>query len=281
MVVGTVFDIKEFSIFDGDGMRCTVFLKGCPLKCKWCHNPEGLSPYPEIMVNTSSCINCGNCKIEDCAKINKNSCSACGKCIAKCPGNFRTIKGQTYTASELAEKLNGYSRFFAKDGGITFSGGEPTFQYDFLSAVCDKIKGKTIIETSGYLDEDKFNKLLPKLSSVFIDFKVFDENKHLFYTGVSNKKIKNNIKTLCAGNIPFVVRIPMVKGVNDDRENLENIANFIKDAKNLLRVEILPYNTLAPAKYSMVDRKFEQNFSKPDYIDTEPFLSNGICVKIL
>lgn len=278
---GTVFDIKEFSIYDGFGMRVTVFLKGCPLKCKWCHNPEGLSAKPQVMVNTSSCTNCGKCKIDDCSFVVDGVCNGCARCVNKCPNNFRTIKGEVYSSTALAEKLNGYEGFFGDDGGVTFSGGEPTLQFDFLYDTLSLLKGKTAIETSGYCDEDKFKKLLEKLSFVFMDFKVFDEGKHKFYTGVSNAVIKKNLETLKASGKPFIIRIPMIKGVNDDDENLVNTANLLRDAKNLVRVEILPYNSLAPAKYKMVGKKFEFDFEKPEKINVEPFEKLGISVKIL
>ena len=281
MKSGTVFDIKEFSIYDGNGMRVTVFLKGCPLSCKWCHNPEGLSALPEVMVNVSACVNCGSCQVVGCAKTEKGKCSACGKCIDKCPYGYRQIKGEIYSSKDLADRLNSYEVFFGDDGGVTFSGGEPTLQYDFLMEVVDSIKGKTAIETCGYCDEVKFKKLIDKLSFVYIDFKVFDDEKHKFYTGVSNAVIKKNLQYLASSNKPFIVRIPMIKGVNDDIENLTATANLIKGAKNLVRVEILPYNALAPAKYGMVGKNYEYNFTKPDKIDCKPFTDLGISVKIL
>lgn len=281
MKTGTVFDIKEFSIYDGNGMRVTVFLKGCPLSCKWCHNPEGLSTLPEVMVNVSACENCSLCHIDNCARLSSGICNACGKCVDKCPNGYRQIKGEIFTAEQLIDRLNSYDVFFDTDGGVTFSGGEPTLQYDFLMEVIDGIKGKTAIETCGFLDEDKFSNLVQKLSFVYIDFKIFDEEKHIRYTGVSNAKIKNNLQYLVNSNIPFVVRIPMIKGVNDDKENITNTANLLKGAKSLVGVEILPYNALAPAKYGMVGKEFEYNFTKPDKIDSTPFTDLGISVKIL
>ncbi len=281
MTYGTVFDLKEFSIYDGDGMRTTVFLKGCPLKCKWCHNPEGLSPYPEVMYNSSACVKCGKCVVNDCQKINNGLCTACGKCIDVCPSNLRQIKGTKYSAQELIDILNDYAPFYGEDGGVTFSGGEPTMQFDFLCEVLSGIKGKTGIETCGYCSEDRFKKIVEKLSFVYMDFKVFDSEKHKFYTGVDNAVIKRNLENLKQSGKSFTIRIPLIKGVNDDVENLSNTAKLLVDVPTLKRVELLPYNALAPAKYPMVNREFACEFEKPTNIITTPFTERGISVKIL
>lgn len=280
MIKGTIFDIKEFSIYDGDGMRATVFLKGCPLRCKWCHNPEGLSTTPQVMVKTLNCTNCGKCRIPSCKLLNDNTCNGCGNCVDLCPNNLRYISGKEYTDNELIDVLNGYEMFFGADGGITFSGGEPLLQHEFLSNVLDGIKGKSMIETSGYAKTEVFSKIISKLSKVYIDFKVFDSQKHKFYTGVDNEIIKKNINVLKDSNKPFIVRIPLIKGVNDDKDNLLNTANFVK-SDNLIRVELLPYNTLAPAKYPMCGKNFEFDFSKPDDILTSVFDDANIEVKVL
>ena len=281
MTYGTVFDIKEFSIYDGEGMRSTVFLKGCPLRCKWCHNPEGLSPLPEVMYSSSVCKKCGKCITPDCQKIKTGVCSACGKCIDLCPGNLRQIKGIRYSSQELIEILDGYASFYGADGGVTFSGGEPTMQFDFLYEVISGIKGKTGIETCGFCPEDKFKKIIDKLAFVYMDFKIFDEQRHKFYTGVDNKVIKNNLEILKNSGKPFTIRIPLIKGVNDDVENLLNTAKLLVDVPTLKGVELLPYNELAPAKYSMVDKEFSHRFVKPTNIITTPFTEKGISVKIL
>lgn len=281
MSLGTVFDIKEFSIYDGEGMRCTVFLKGCPLSCKWCHNPEGLSVNPQVMVKTANCSHCGKCHIPYCDFLTKGKCNGCGKCVNLCPNNLRSISGVKYSSDELIDKLNGYSLFFGEDGGITFSGGEPTLQHEFLYDVLCGVKGKSAIETSGYCEEKVFEKILSKLSFVYFDFKMFDSKKHIYYTGVDNVKIINNLNCLSCSDKPFIVRIPMIKGVNDDKENLIQTVNLLKNSKNLKRVEILPYNSLAPAKYPMVGMEFNHNFSKPDNIHTSVFDDAGISYKIL
>ena len=280
MSYGTVFDIKEFSIYDGDGMRATVFLKGCPLRCKWCHNPEGFDINPEVMVKVANCLHCGKCRTTSCAVLSNSKCIGCGDCVNLCPQNLRSISGKKYSDTELIELLNGYEIFFNNDGGITFSGGEPLLQYEFLSDVLDGVKGKSMIETSAYAKSDVFKKIVNKLSKVYIDFKVFDSNKHIFYTGVDNAIIKTNLRLLQDLGKPFIVRIPLIKGVNDDFDNLLNTAKFVKGG-NLVGVELLPYNTLAPAKYPMYGKVFTENFSKPEKILTNVFTDNGIPVKVL
>jgi pyruvate formate lyase activating enzyme len=280
MSKGTIFDIKEFSIYDGDGMRATVFLKGCPLRCKWCHNPEGLSTTPQIMVKTASCKTCGKCHVPNCSLLNNGVCNGCGKCINLCPNNLRYIAGKEYTDTELIDLLNSYEVFFGNDGGITFSGGEPLLQHEFLSNVLDGVKGKSMIETSAYAKSEVFKNIIDKTSKIYMDFKIFDSKKHKFYTGVDNEIIKQNLNILKASNKPFIIRIPLIKGINDDKFNLQNTAKIIK-SDNLIRVELLPYNTLAPAKYPMCGKNFEYEFSKPDSILTGVFEDENIEVKVL
>ncbi len=287
---GTVFDIKEFSVYDGPGVRVTVFLKGCPLRCRWCHNPEGLSKKPQIMVSTA-CISCGLCTVPECPlsggmkqlRESDYECTACGKCVDKCPYAYRKIAGKEYTPKELADAVMKNAVFLTDGGGVTFSGGEPTMQSEFMLEVFDLLPLHKAIETCGFCKEEVFKTVLDKIDFLFFDIKHTDPEMHKKYTGVDNALILRNLKQVKASGKPFVVRIPMIKGVNDGLENLQKTASLLKDAKNLLRVEILPYNGAAGAKYDMTGMTYGQDFVAPkkDEIDTTPFSEAGIECKIM
>ncbi len=287
--IGTVFDIKEFSIYDGPGVRVTVFLKGCPLRCKWCHNPEGLTAKPQVMLSANSCTDCGMCKVDDCDVsggrahiIGANeACSGCGKCVALCPAGLRKLAGTRYTVAELRDKLMKYSVFISDGGGVTFSGGEPTMQHEFLCSVLDELPFHKAIQTCGYCDEAVFEKVLERLDFLFFDIKHTDSSAHKLYTGVDNAKILRNLEILKASEKPFVARIPLISGVNDGAENLENTARLLKGARFLQRVELLPYNAAAGAKYEMTGRAFSEPFAAPDKIDVSPFTQLGIEAKVM
>ena len=288
---GTVFDIKEFSVYDGPGVRVTVFLKGCPLRCAWCHNPEGLSPHPQAMVSVSSCVSCGQCLTEGCPLTgsadafvsNEAACSGCGRCIEKCPFAFRKISGKTFTPEELAAAVMKNEVFLTDGGGVTFSGGEPTMQAEFLLETLALIPLHKAIQTCGQCDTQKFKRVLDAVDFVFFDIKHTDSETHKKYTGAGNETILKNLAALKNSGKPFVIRIPLICGVNDTTENLSATASLLLDAKNLLRVELLPYNGAAGAKYSMTGKAFPHSFKAPDIesIDLAPFKKAGIECKIM
>ncbi len=287
---GTVFDIKEFSVYDGPGVRVTVFLKGCPLRCKWCHNPEGLAGKPQIMVS-SACISCGLCTVPECSLTGgmKNllesdyECTACEKCIDKCPYAYRKIAGKEYTPKELADAVMKNAIFLTDGGGVTFSGGEPTVQAGFMLEVFDLLPLHKAIETCGFCQEDTFKKVLDRIDFLFFDIKHTDPEMHKKYTGVDNALILRNLEAVKESGKPFIVRIPMIKGVNDGIENLQKTASLLSDAKSLVRVEILPYNGAAGAKYAMTGMPYENAFIAParSEIDVSPFTEKGIECKIM
>lgn len=285
MITGTVFDIKEFSVYDGPGVRSTVFLKGCPLRCKWCHNPEGLSPHPEIFISAGSCLHCGKCATTDCAKANDGVCSACGKCVYKCPGGLRRICGKLYTPDELEEVILRQSIFFKDGGGVTFSGGEPTMQSDFLLEMLVRLRKKGIhcaVQTCGYTPKDEFRRITENADFFLYDIKLADDEKHKAYTGASNKLILENLTTLIESGVPFIGRTPVIEGVNDSAENLSATAELVKNARNMIRFELLPYNGAAGGKYPMVGKEYEYPcFKAPDKIDVTPFTDRNIECRIL
>jgi pyruvate formate lyase activating enzyme len=210
-------------------------------------------------------------------------CTACGKCIDKCPYAYRKIAGREYTPKELADVIMKNAIFLTDGGGVTFSGGEPTMQSDFMLEVFDLLPLHKAIETCGFCKTETFKKVLDKIDFLFFDIKHTNPEMHKKYTGVDNALILRNLEQVKASGKPFIVRIPMIKGVNDGAENLEKTAELLKDAKNLLRVEILPYNGAAGAKYDMTGMVYGQNFvaSKKDEIDISPFTKAGVECKVM
>ena len=288
---GVVFDIKEFSVYDGPGVRVTVFLKGCPLRCRWCHNPEGLSPSPQVMVSLSSCVDCGACAVEECSlsggrdafSSHASVCRACGKCTEKCPFGLRRIAGLVYEASELAEKIMKNAAFISEGGGVTFSGGEPTLQSDFLLEVMSLLPLHKAVQTCGYCDTDRFMKVVDAADLIFFDIKHTDPVLHKKYTGVDNALILKNLDALKQRGKPFIVRLPMIKEINYGKTHLMRVADMLRNCPGLIRVELLPYTELAGAKYSMTGRDFCGEMITPEISDDDLkiFIEAGIECKIM
>lgn len=221
-----VFDVKEFSVNDGPGARITVFLKGCPLRCMWCHNPEGLLYENQLNIST-------------------------GKLYAK-----------MYTSIELAAKLLKFKDFFLiANGGVTFSGGEATSHFKFLVQTLEFLRAEgvhTALQTSGYCDSEAFIKIVEKVDLIMYDLKLMEKEKHLKFVGVDNLLIKNNILLLSESSCPYIIRIPMIPTITDTKENLEEIFNFILKLPNKPEsIELLDYNHLAPAKYQNVGMEYK------------------------
>lgn len=249
---GTVFSIEDFAVNDGPGIRTTVFLKGCPLRCQWCHNPEGLSFAPETLVKKNG------------------ETSVCGRVVE---------------SGELAEKLLRDEKIFAlNEGGVTFSGGEPLAQHEFLFDTISRLKGRVhcAVETSGFAAPAVFRKIAEIADLVLIDSKTVDSETHKKFTGFDNAQILENLRWLCGALRPFVVRVPLIPTVNDTRENLRGLSEILKGAKSLVRVEILPYHKTAGAKYYMVGKTYAPTFDtekRPQFVDE--FTKNNIKYTIL
>ena len=269
---GIVFDIKEFAVFDGPGIRTTVFMKGCPLRCQWCHNPEGISPKPELMVSRSACVHCGTCEA---VCPHKEKCTACGACIQVCRGGFRRIAGREWDSDALAARLlKDRDVYDSSGGGVTFSGGEPLLQWPFVREVIGRLGGlHTAVETSGYASDEIFSDMMNTCSLILMDWKLSDPEKHLHYTGVSQEIIRRHAEMLCRGSTPFILRMPVIPGVNDNPDHFRTVAMRVKDAPALVRIDVLPYQQTAGAKYEMVGRHYEPEFNEvqPINLYTEVF----------
>ncbi|MBE6541090.1 MAG: glycyl-radical enzyme activating protein [Ruminococcaceae bacterium] len=250
-MTGIIFDIKEFAIHDGGGVRTTVFLKGCPLRCVWCHNPEGQSIRPELMKKTG-CTGCGKC-LEGCSHP---ECQPYGRCLHACPRGFLSIAGREVSAAELAERLARDAELYRMSGGgVTISGGEPLMQADFCVELLTLLREKgihTAIETCGFAPEDDFRRVTDLCDFVYCDLKIADSDTHRRYTGVPNELILKNIEYLRSSGKKYRLRTPLIPGITDTEENLTAIRNLTVGDE----VEYLPYNDLAGAKYSYLGRKY-------------------------
>lgn len=265
-MTGTVFDIKEFSIHDGPGPRVTVFLKGCPLRCLWCHNPEGLSRAPQLLWKPKLCIGCGQCRV-DCGH---EECQQTHRCWHRCTTGALTVSGIRWEAQALAQKLRGYgSMLQSMGGGITLSGGEPLYQPEFALELLDGLGDlHKAIETSGYASEAVFRAMLERVDYVLMDVKLADAEAHRQYTGVDNAPILRNLRILQRSGKPHLLRTPLIPGITDTRDNLAAVAALAGDSP----VELLEYNRFAPAKYEMLQKTYPlQQLPPPNEPDLSLF----------
>lgn len=259
---GVISDIKRFAVHDGDGIRTTVFLKGCSLKCVWCHNPEGISFKPQLAYYANKCIGCGECvsvcpsnahKMTDNGHLlDRNLCIACGKCEEKCLGSALTFYGKEITVKELLPILLEDKDFYdTSGGGVTLSGGECLCQADFCAELLKALKEKginTAVDTCGFVPKDAIDKIMPYTDIFLYDIKAIEEDVHIKCTGHSNKQILENIKYIDSCGKAIEVRIPYVPEFNDNQ--IEKIALFLKPLKNIKAVKVLPYHNYAGSKYS-------------------------------
>ena len=266
-----IFDIKPYAINDGPGIRITIFLKGCPLSCDWCHNPESQSAGIQKMYTDSKCIGCGEC-VKACeqnaCKLTPNgiitdpgACILCGKCAEVCPTKATEMSGKQLTVNEILSRIEKERAFFEQsNGGVTFSGGEPLTYSDFLIELLDACGEKGIhrvVDTTGFAKSSTLLEVAKRTDHFLYDLKMMDDKKHKKYTGVSNKKILNNLQILAETGASINIRIPLIKGVNDDDENIEQTAAFVKAlAGEKKNINLLPYHNIASAKYKKLGMEF-------------------------
>lgn len=255
MTRGRIFDIQRFSVHDGPGIRTTVFLKGCPLRCAWCHNPESIRAEPELAVLESRCIHCDRC-VEACptgrlAALEAGAgavpaCTLCGTCAAVCPAEARRLVGRSVTVDELlAEILRDRLFFDDSGGGVTFSGGEPVAQPDFLAAALEACRHQgvhTAVDTSGFCRRQDLLRAARWTDLFLFDLKHMDPVRHRELTGASNRRILENLEALAAVHQGIRIRVPVVPGMNDDPENLEATARFVASLPGVRRLDLLPYH---------------------------------------
>ena len=245
-----VFNIMHYSVHDGPGIRTTVFLKGCPLTCKWCHNPESLDPKPQHIFNSEKCINCGRCAGFAGGKANSDNC----------PTGARETIGYAITSAGLMEELKKDLLFYEQSGGgVTFSGGEPFYQTNFLLealSLCREEYINTAIDTSGYCDTGVMLKAAELTNYFLYDLKFIDPAKHREYCGVTNDLILKNLECLSKTKTKILLRIPLIPGINDDMNEMNGIFEFIKNMKNIEMVHILPYHNIQTGKYKKIGKEY-------------------------
>jgi len=260
---GIIFDIKRYAIHDGPGIRTTVFFKGCPLACPWCHNPEGIDRYPRLVYRKSKCILGLEC-VEACPEkalslgpdgiiTDEALCNLCGACVDACPAGAREMVGQKISVESLMENIRKDVPFFdTSGGGVTFSGGEPLMQAEFLLAMlkaCGKEDIHRTLDTTGYTDLGTLKQVARHTDLVLFDLKFIDPKKHRHYTGVSNEQILKNLETLAQNDSRVIIRIPLIPGINDDDDNINSTVSLLLHLPQIESVHILPYHDFQTRKY--------------------------------
>jgi pyruvate formate lyase activating enzyme len=262
-----VFDVQSFSIHDGPGIRTTVFFKGCPMDCLWCHNPESKSPSPQLMYQKNLCAGCLLC-VKVCEQgaqfilpdgshgLRREACTVCGKCLEVCCYGALSLSGSFYTPEELLEKIRGDFRYFSlgkkegkPEGGITFSGGEPLLHAGFIRDFCRLVPGiHRAVETSGHGTKESVEKLLDCIDLYLFDLKIINREKHKKWCGFDNALILDNLDFLYAKKKRIILRLPLIPGINDDQEQFDGIAKILRRYPEIEGAEILPYHSYGTGK---------------------------------
>jgi len=286
---GLIFNIKKFSIFDGPGIRTTVFIKGCPLSCPWCQNPEGLNKEKKINYNYNKCISCYQCinacsqlainkNLSECDKISINSelCNKCGDCVEACPTNALQFDSEWMTCDVLMKEILKDKIFYdVSGGGITFSGGDPLYQHDFIFNCIKQIKNYKIhvaIETSCMVSWEVIEPFIELTDLFILDLKIINPELHKKIIGGDINIIKSNIKKLSKSHQNILIRTPLIPGYTSTKKNLEGIAKFLKEIKTInkrIKFELLNFNPLAKSKYKTLKIPYDPVFNKDKYSPAE------------
>ena len=268
-----ITNVQKFSIHDGDGIRTSVFFKGCPLKCEWCHNPETQRFEKEMQCDKEKCVGCGTCakvcpngaiSMENGKpEMKKDACTFCGKCVNFCPIGIREIIGREYSVKELIKELMKDQMFYEESGGgVTLSGGEVmAMDIDYILAIAKELKRQDVtltIDTCGYVPYEKFQAILPYVNTFLYDVKVMDPKLHKKYIGVDNQLILDNLIRLAADGARIYIRIPTIKEVNGNEKNMKETIAFLKEHDiHPAQINLLPYHDTGSGKYSKLDMEYK------------------------
>lgn len=294
---GIVFNTQRFSVRDGKGIRTIVFLKGCPLHCRWCSNPESQTLKPMLLYDVAECIHCGRC-IATCRQgalspqnpgfVDRSKCIACGECTAVCPTGALTIKGKYMTVAEVVKDLKKDEAAYRRSGGgITISGGEGLVQHDFMTELlkaCHSQGWTTAAETTGFAPPEVIEQVIPHVDQVLLDIKCMDPEKHKENCGVDNALILQNAKRITEIS-DTTIRVPVIPGFNFSPEDIKQIVEFVKTLHNVKSIHLLPYHSLGYKKYGLLGREYEmdrvENLHKEEVKDLEKIvLDAGFECKI-
>ena len=284
---GVIFNIQRFSIHDGPGIRTTVFLKGCNLRCLWCHNPESVQKRPEVQFFPEKCLACGSCSAvcphdaqlqQDNQRVyQRELCQVCGKCIDECFSDALVLSGEERGVEDILAEIRKDEEYFrSSGGGVTFSGGEPLLQPDFMHEIlteCRKLGLHCAVDTAGNVAWQTFARIAPLTDLFLYDVKAFHAPIHRAATGVGNRLILENLKRLAGLGKPIWVRIPVIPGINDEPDEILEIARFLQPLKAVEWVELLPFHSLGAEKYASLGREYTaQGISVPHIADLNPLL---------
>jgi len=277
-ITGCVFNVERFATRDGPGIRTTVFLKGCSLRCLWCSNPESMQPLPQLFFFENLCQRCGQCVPvcpnnatsanpgDGAISIDRSLCTGCGKCVEVCPAKAREISGKIMTVDEVMEEVRKDSLFYQNSGGgVTVSGGEPTLQPEFVRELlrqCQQAAFHTCLDTCGVVQTEVLAGILEYTDLVLFDNKHMDTEKHKEITGADNKLILENLKMIVAQGKPVIIRLPLVPEHNDSEENIRDLATLMNEL-GLTRIDLLPYHSLGKTKYERLGIEYKLADLKP------------------
>ncbi|MDD4857765.1 MAG: glycyl-radical enzyme activating protein [Candidatus Krumholzibacteria bacterium] len=290
MTTGLIFDVKRYAIHDGPGIRTTVFFKGCPLACRWCHNPESQQAAPELVFRRNRCIACRAC-LDACVRgaiswseggpeTDVSKCARCGCCAAVCWAEARQIAGRETTVEEVIAEVERDAAFYERSGGgVTFSGGEPLAQIEFLDALLRASRSRgihTALDTCGLAPWDAIERIRHNVDLFLYDLKIMDDSKHREMTGESNERILENLRSLSRLGHEIRVRIPIIPGVNDNDDSLRAIGAFVSSLNSIPGIDILPYNRMGADKYARLNRPY----GLPDIRDLSDERMAGIALML-